>query len=320
VKAPRPSQAALPALLEACAAGEPAARSAFQETYGEDIYNFPVKIYRVPAEKAADFYVYAFERDRIFTRLRTFEGRNNIQFRTFLAYYVLKSLFLEWRRGQRELDTVSLAESVGGAPGGHALEDVLAADLPADVASPETAPDAVAALWAGLTAEERLDMKLLSLLEHDLDPDDVRLLARTSGRSIQATLALVADVQAGLQRRDEKLAEMRDALDAAWGWIVLRQRELQETEEKIRLLGTEEGPERRRLLEHRERLQQAVAKRLRQRERILREIGQFKVTTPYKDIARLLGLSVGTVCSRIFRLRRRLAQAAGAPEPREAQA
>jgi DNA-directed RNA polymerase specialized sigma24 family protein len=45
---------------------------------------------------------------------------------------------------------------------------------------------------------------------------------------------------------------------------------------------------------------------MRQRERLIGEIRSFKMTTPYKDIARLLDSSVGTVCSRIFRLRQRL--------------
>ena len=105
-------------LVRGCTSGDGAARRAFQERYGKDIYNFPVKIYGVPADRAADFYVYVFERDRIFTRMRTFEGRNGIQFRTFLAYYVLRSLFLEWQRGNRELDTVSLNED--GGPGSRA--------------------------------------------------------------------------------------------------------------------------------------------------------------------------------------------------------
>src|SRR5262249_58961237 len=60
-----------------------------------------------------DFYLYAFERDRIFARLRSFEGRNAIQLRTFLAYYVLRVLFLDWQRGRHELDTVSLDDKPG---------------------------------------------------------------------------------------------------------------------------------------------------------------------------------------------------------------
>ena len=87
------------AFAAACAGGDPTARRAFLERFAEDIYNFPVKIYGLSAEHAADFYLYAFERDRIFTRLRSFEGRNAIQLRTFLAYYVLRALFLDWQRG-----------------------------------------------------------------------------------------------------------------------------------------------------------------------------------------------------------------------------
>ena len=164
-------------LIRACASADAAARHTFQERYGQDIYNFPVKIYGVPADRAVDFYVYVFERDRIFIRMRTFEGRNGIQFRTFLAYYVLRSLFLEWQRGNRELDTVSLSD--------HELAAGEAADPRIEFATDET-PSAVAPnetvspLWRGLGPEEQLDLKLLSLLEYHLTAADVRLLSRVS--------------------------------------------------------------------------------------------------------------------------------------------
>jgi RNA polymerase sigma factor (sigma-70 family) len=280
-------------LVRACASGDAAARRAFQDRYAEDIYNFPVKIYRVPADLAADFYVYVFERDRIFIRLRSFEGRNRIQFRTFLAYYVLRSLFLEWQRGRRELETVPLGDTA------RPLFDEPPADLAAD--------GPAARLWTALDPEDRLDLKLLSLLEHQLTPDDVRQLARASRRSLQETAAVVAEVEAGLRARDVALSRLRDQLDSAWGWIVLRRRELQETDAKIRLLGTDhDSVAGRQLRERRQRLEEALAGRVRQRDRLLGEIRSFKMTTPYKDIARLRNSSVGTVCSRIFRLRQRL--------------
>src|SRR5262249_11668135 len=196
-----------------CAAADTAARRTFQERYGEDIYNFPVKIYGVPTERAVDFYVYVFERDRIFTRMRTFEGRNGILFRTFLAYYVLRSLFLEWQRGSRRLDTVPLTDQ---EPAGDADEAPAAGPLPE--------------VWAGLAPEEQLDLKLLSLLEYQLTPEDVRLLARVSRRAVRDTVALLAEVETDLRQRDVKLARLRDELDSVWGWIVLRRRELQETD------------------------------------------------------------------------------------------
>ena len=236
--------------------------------------------------------------------MRTFEGRNGIQFRTFLAYYVLRSLFLEWQRGNRELDTVSLSD--------HELAAGEAADPRIEFATDETPSalvpsETVSTLWRGLGPEEQLDLKLLSLLEYHLTAEDVRLLSQVSRRPLEDTIALLAEVEAGLRDRDVKLAKLRDELDSVWGWIVLRQRELQETSEKLRLMGSDhQSAAARRLVERREGLERALAKRVRQRESLLEEIGGFKMTTPYKDIARLLNLTVGTVCSRIFRLRQRL--------------
>ncbi len=279
-------------LVRACAAGDAAARRAFQDRYAEDIYNFPVKIYRVPADLAADFYLYVFERDRLFNRLRTFEGRNRIQFRTFLAYYVLRSLFLEWQRGRRELETVPLGETDAPLPD----------EPPADAGDGPTA-----GLWMALEPEDRLDLKLLSLLEHQLSPDDLRLLAGVSRRSLEEAAAVVAEVEAGLRARDVALSRLRDQLDSTWGWIVVRRRELQETDAKLHLLGTDhDTPAGRQLHDRRQRLEQALAKRLRQRDGLLEEMRSCKMTTPYKDIARLRNSTVGTVCSRIFRLRQRL--------------
>lgn len=301
--APMPRASEIATLIAACAAGDAAARRTFQDRWGADIYNFPVKIYRAPVEQAADFYVFVFERDRIFARLATFEGRNAIQFRTFLGHYVLRSLFFEWQRGRRDLDTVSLNTPIGDTDG-RVLEDVLAhpvADAP---------DDDTPGLWGALTPDEQLDLRLLSLLDHDLAPDDVRRLAKASGRSLRETMEELDDVQSVLAARDERLAALRDELDTAWGWIVLRRRELAQTDAALALAGTR-ARERQTLLERRAQLEEAIGKRVAQRDRILGEIREFKVTTPYKHIARLRNLSLGTVCSRIFRLRQRLATLTG---------
>jgi RNA polymerase sigma factor (sigma-70 family) len=300
-------------LIQVCASGDLAARRRFQDEYGEDIYNFPVKIYRTPLDEAGDFYLYVFENDRIFSRMATFAGRNNIQFRTFLSYYVLKHLFLEWRRTQKEVETVSLSTPLGdSSEGGRVLEDVLPDQVAQEAEDTrESGGTETNAIWASLAPEERLDLKLLSLIECDLTPEDVRLLARATGRSIQETLVLVAEVQEGLKRKDERLSQLRDELDSVWGWIVLRQKELQEINEKIRHLGEAQTTTREKLLQRKHELEQALVKRYRQKEKALEEMRSYKLTTPYKDIARLLNLTVGTVCSRIFRLRERLSREFG---------
>lgn len=304
----------LGAFLNACAAGDTIARRHFQETYGEDIYNFPVKIYGTPVEEAGDYYVYVFERDRIFTRLKTFAGRNDIQFRTFLSHYVLKHLFMEWRRNHKEIQTISLQTPIGNSEGGSTtLEDILPDTLAIDSASSEQTPEMETfASLHSLVSEERLYLKLLSLLECHLSPEDVCLLANISGRTVADTLVLLAEVQDHLRQKDEKIAHLCDELDSVWGWIVLRQKELHVIQEQIALLFTMENVlDPTQLVARKHALENALAKRIRQRERLVEELRTYKLTTPYKDIARLLNATTASVYSRIFYLREQLAQEFG---------
>src|SRR5262245_11696230 len=118
-------------LISDCLADDPntrqAARRAFQDEYSAAIYNFPLKLGGCPEADAGEFYLYVFENDRLFLRLRTFQGRNHIQFRTFLSYYVLKTLFWEWLRMRRDLETVSLDAPLDDKEEGNTqtLQDVL---------------------------------------------------------------------------------------------------------------------------------------------------------------------------------------------------
>lgn len=289
-------------LIRACDAGDAEARRQFQDEYGEDIYYFPVKLHGLPPEKAGDFYVYAFDNDRVFTRLRTFAGQKNIQFRTFLSFFVLKSLFLDWLRTLKEVQTVSLPTDPEG---------VDPTDEPDELRSNPNETPPIPNLWRHLTPEEQLDLKLLCLIECDLNREETRLLAARSGRSLRDTLLLLEEIQHKLRRKDEKLATLQDALDSVWGWILLRQRDLKEIDEKIRpSMASQKRVDA--LIAQRKTVEEALEKRYRQRDKLLEELRTYKLTTPYSDLARLLNTTVGTVCSRLFRLRKRLGEEMGA--------
>jgi RNA polymerase sigma factor (sigma-70 family) len=295
------------ALIRACAAGDATARRQFQDEYGKDIYYFPVKLHGLAPEKAGDFYVYVFDNDRIFTRLRSFDGRHGIQFRTFLSRFVLRSLFVDWLRTLKEVETVPVGDSPPEAATAETAEMALQSE--------RLAPD----LWTRLTPEEQLDLKLLCLSECDLNFNDIRLLVTISGRSMRETLLLLEEVQHGLRRKDEKLTQLHDTLDSVWGWILLRQKELQEIDEEIRLPITDTG-RLNSLRDQKEAVEKALQKRYRQQDRLVEEIRKYRLTTPYTDIARLLNTTVGTVCSRIFRLRKRLEEEVGEKRGREERA
>src|SRR6185503_11418130 len=111
-------------LIQRCLATEPAAVTEFQNRFGELIYAFPIRVYRVPRDEAGDFYVFAFDKGRIFRRVKTFEGR--ISLRNYLLGFVLDNLVLEWKRTEREIETVSMEairELADDRPGLDAMSD-----------------------------------------------------------------------------------------------------------------------------------------------------------------------------------------------------
>jgi len=95
-------------LIQQCVQGEIAARITFQEAYGPLIYAFPVRFFHLQESDAGAFYLYAFEKERIFRRLQTFQGRNAIQFTTYLSFHVLRDLVLEWLRTREDVELLSL--------------------------------------------------------------------------------------------------------------------------------------------------------------------------------------------------------------------
>ena len=62
------------------------------------------------------------------------------------------------------------------------------------------------------------------------------------------------------------------------------------------------------LISQRRELERKLVRRYNQRDQILKKYQNSTLTTPYEDIARLLNTTVGTVCSRMSRLRKRLVQ------------
>ena len=298
-------------LISACVEGNPHARDRFQAEYGEVIYTFPIKKFSCPQEETANFYVYVFDNDRIFSRIQHFKGHTHEQFRVFLWGLVLRHLYFEWYRTLgKEVDEISLHTPLGSSEEGeqHTLEDVLSAPATVEPEGREV-PQKGAALevWQSFPPEDRLDIKLLYLLEYDLAPEDIRLLAELAGRSVRETLVLLAKVQESLRRKDEKFSQLEEALASVWGWIRVRQKEVQDINEKIRscmAVGKNCEP----LLSQKEELERSLRKRYDQREQIIKKYQNSALTTPYKDIARLLNTTVGTVCSRMSRLRTRLLQ------------
>lgn len=311
------TEAELKEMVRSCLRGDWDARVRFQHLFGEDIYKYPMTVFRVPKDKAADFYVYAFENDRIFRRLAGFEGRNRAHFKTYLGRYILHDLFMEWQRSRNEPDTVSLETPVQGSASGERVKTLqeLIGDPKNSIETLNESPDETAPVknvFAGLDAEKKLILKILHIGEFDLSPQEIRFLCKKSGRTYREVVTLVEETRAVLSRKDEKMAFLQDQLESVFGWILLYQKELAKIEQTLNFL-TAGSSKYNELSREKEELERKLAWRYRQQQQVLEKTRQFRITTPYKDIARLLNVPLGTVCSLVGRIREEILEAFGSP-------
>lgn len=285
-------------LIGRCLAGEVEAATEFQARYGELIYGYPMRVYRVPPDEAGDFYVFAFERGRIFRRVRTYEGR--APFRAYLLGFVLDDLVLEWKRGVREIETVSI-ETLGELPDPGGAADRATAnegDRPMDSAT-------FSQVLGDLSPSKSVVMKLLYVEDYEFQPSEVRYLAQVSGCEVPEVLDRIDRLRATVREREAGLKRMEDALDAVQAWIQLYERRVQRISDDLAALPpTSLAAER--LREERQQLERKIQRRRQQRAKLLAQAQRRKVTAPYKDIAAMLNTSIGNIGSQIARLRREL--------------
>lgn len=275
------------ALVQRCLSGDARAIAAFQDAYGALVYRFPGYVYRLPAEEAGAFYVYAFEDGRIFRRARSYRGRASLH--SFLSGYVLDHLLLEWRRRERPQPLVSL-------------------EVVPEPASPEaTTPSSFDDLLDRLSTEKALVLKLLFIEDHELSSDDLRAIARQSGRSLRDVVDRIESLRRTVRRREQSVSVIEDALGNVHSRVQLYERRLAAIDAEIAPLPASSAAARRLHLE-REEIARKLANRRRQRSTTLADLRRRKATAPYKDIAALLNTSINNVASRIRRVKSELTQ------------
>ena len=302
-------------LTASCLRRDAAALRKFQDLFGETIYSYPLKRFGLPKDKAADFFIYAFDNDRVFKRLGSFEGRNEAHIKTYLHSYVLHDLFLEWQRGLKGLETISL-DGLGPDSGVGGEEAIFKARIEDGQSSDgflsavEDTSGAFKDLVARIDVEKRVVWKLLCLAELDLNPDEIRFICQKSGRNYRETISLVEEVRHGLTSKDERVSALQDQLGSIFGWLILRQKELAKIREDLKSAPAKSSKHIQ-LAQRKEELERKLEWRYRQQRQVRKKAGQFRTTTPYKDIALLLNVPLGTVCSLIARTRADISETLG---------
>lgn len=269
------------------------------DRYGETIYNYPAVFSRTSRHEGGDFFLYAFEKDRIFKRLKHFRGER-ISLEDYLRFFVLKDLFFEWQRFERQrrprLDPYDDAVIIEHEDQPHdSVEQSGVGDR----------DDHASTLNRLLQREEFFILKLLHLQGIDLTGDDVRMLAKLSDRSIGETLTLLAEVQENLAELSSENREIEEKLTAVYmimmGYqeqIAILRNELEHLDpryhtQKIQACSDEIAE-----------LERKWQWRVTQRRTLFKRLWDRIPTTPYNDLSRLLNRPLGSICSAVARSRK----------------
>jgi DNA-directed RNA polymerase specialized sigma24 family protein len=283
-------------LVADCLAGVAVARARFQEQFGPLIYSFVGGGGGQPPVEPGDFYVYLFEDDRLFRRLRSYEGRASLA--AFLRGFVLPDLLKRFRATVKDatLDTVPLDSDRMREPLARTADD-------------EPQPLCGSDLLDQLTPEKRLLIKLLYIEDFDLEPDDVQLIAQRSGRLVREVVELIEQARESVRTRERKRRAKVDEAESAAQWILQYARRLHEIAETLGNLPPQ-SQYAERLRDEQAELERKHSWRAQQRDRARTEGDRTTVTLRYREIAHILKAPTGSVSAQVMRLRQELLTAA----------
>jgi hypothetical protein len=286
-------------LVAACLAADPKARARFQQQFGQLIYRFAECAAGGAHTEPGDFYVYLFEDDRIFKRLRSYEGRASLT--PFVRGFVLPDLFKQFQtmRAKHTVVTVSLDTDCVREPS--------AACAPPVGSLLEATASAGMALFRRLSPEKQLLVKLLYVEDFDLDLDELRLLAERSGRSLREAIERVEQARESVRQRETKRREKLGEAESAAQWILQYERRLARVADDLGNLPPA-STQAERLREQRAELERKLIWRQEQRAYALAESERATVTLRYREIAEILNQPIGTVSAQVTRTRQELLQ------------
>jgi RNA polymerase sigma factor (sigma-70 family) len=273
---PASDEAEVLALINQCKEGDPDALHRFFQIYGEDIYNFPIRVFNMDIDEAGDFFLFAFERLRDGRRMKTFVGDS--KFRTWL-YTVLRNLVIDWLRSRRELDLIPVdriekeeKRSEADPAGGDELSGLLFRKL------------------EQLPVLHRVVFKLVYLYYIDLTDADVAFLTGEYGLTAEEILHFVMSTRSELADREEENLKKEDSLTHLY-LSIYRLKERRE-----RLLADASRP-RKEIEAEIERIELALNKKYATRNRILerKRKGLLVARVPYRKVASFLKIPEGSV-------------------------
>ncbi len=282
-------------LITCCCQGNLDAKKEFQHRFGMAIYNFPINTFRIDEERSAEFYLYAFENDRLFKRLRNFKGKK-ISFENYLKYFVLKDLALEWIRGESKKLIKSKSLDDDKSPVSYRNLSAENEICSGDYRKSESR------MLEMLRKSKFLILRILFMYEIPISSDDLKHIADSTKRSLRDIVKHIAKIERNLSEQSLKQSEKHEKLNTLFIRRIEYQRLLVKLEEDLNLAIQNKKYSDVEILEiDKKELERKYAWRLRQTYRIAEKDPNAIISTSYKDIAELLGTSIGSISAKIYK-------------------
>jgi RNA polymerase sigma factor (sigma-70 family) len=289
-------------LIMRCGEGDSLSLKRFFSLYSKEIYNFPIKIFRLDEDSASEYFIYAFERLKDGQKFSSFHGKSS--FRSWF-YSVLRNLVIDFLRTRKDAN-LSLY------PLGMDEDELTEIEDPVDFrqlgteSMPRDFKLEFQARLKSLELEPRVYVKLSFVYYLDFDHEELTFLSAKSGRSKEDIMIFLANLRAFLAKREENNLNYKDRIVTLFNAILKMKDRRTHLLGKINELYSSSGLNRKRELSDLNskvlELDRKIEKKYHTRAEILNKSikGVFMVRTPYKYITLLLKEPKGTVSVRLM--------------------
>ncbi len=276
--------------IQACAEGNPESLKIFFEKYSEDIYNFPMKVFRLTEDEAGDFFLYAFERLKTGKRFKTFQGKSS--FKTWF-YSVLRNMLIDWKRSKRELKTNAMIKVNSDGNEYYTIEN----EPDKKAAEKESASLLTGEFYNAISEiklEQRTIFKLSFIYYLNLEDDEIDYILEKTGKAKDELLKEILQIREMLSDKEQENILSEDKITSLYTSI-LRLKEIHQKEGKVSFQDN---------LPYRDKIDTAIAKKYDQIQKLLKkkQKGSLLARTPHKFVADILNISEGSVSVALIRV------------------
>jgi RNA polymerase sigma factor (sigma-70 family) len=209
----------LPGLLQK----KPEALAEFFEMFSDDIYNFPMRMFRFNEDEAGEFYLYAFEHLRDGRKISSFQGK--AKFTTWF-YAVLRNLTIDFLRSQKDklrFTTYLKADASGKMV--DAIESV--SDTRDQNLYEEALFEQFSASLVSLTMPQRVLFKLAYAWYFEIDAEELDYICGLQKRSAAEVLTRLQDLKKIAHERSVEVRELEEKLTSNFQGISVLETRIQ---------------------------------------------------------------------------------------------